>query len=591
MSGLRVSRVVRLLRGYAWRYRWWYVGGAAFLLLTNVLTATIPIELGKAVDALKADESLGRPALLIALMGAGIIVVRTLSRVLIFNPGRYVECNLRQDVFDHLMRLQPEFYATRRVGDLISRLSNDIRLIRAMIGFGGLQVMNVTFAFAVTGWRMLELSPLLTVLVLLPVSVATVVVHVGVRRLFTLQLKNQEQLAEISDHVMGTLQGIATVQGFGAERAFEERLESRNAAWFGTGIRLALVRSLVLPLLTFAGGVALALLVWVGGRMVLAGELTVGQLAAFAALLAALIPPVRSVGWMLAVLQRGDAALRRVMELLDAPVERPEGRDGVTLPAGRGPSIEIRGLEFAYPDRPDTPVLEGIDVDVPAGSVVGVFGRTGSGKTTLLRVLARLYTPPPGTVRIDGVDIRDLDLDAWRERLTVVDQTPFLFSEPLASNIALEENPDADTLDAVIRAAALDADLAALPRGLDTPVGERGVMLSGGQRQRAALARALYRRSDLVLLDDVVSAVDHATEARLVETVARLSRDESSPTVVLASHRLSVLRHADLILVLEDGRLVQRGTHEELVDRPGPYRTGWRLQQLGEDVELEEVAG
>jgi len=580
---------VRLLRTYAWRYRWSYLAGTAFLWLTNDLTARIPLELGAAVDALTGGGAVGRHAAAIAAMGAAIVVVRTLSRVLIFNPGRDLEYRLRQDLYAHLLRLPPRFHATRRVGDLVSRASNDIRLVRAMVGFGGLQVLNVTFAVTITGWRMLALSPRLTAVVLLPVLLGLAVVYRGIQRLFSLQLRNQEQLADIADHVLGTIQGMATVQGFGAEPAFEAGLERRNRAWFGTGIRLAMIRALVLPFLGLAGGLAVMTLLWVGGRQVLEGTLTVGQLAAFAALLAALMPPMRSLGWMLAVFQRGRASLERIYEVLDAPAERPEGERGEILASGRGPALELDGLEFAYPARPDLTVLRGISADIPAGAVVGLYGRTGSGKTTLLRILARLEEPPRGTVRVDGVDLLELDLDAWRERVVLVEQRPFLFSATLAENIALEPDPDPERLRWAVRAAALEPDLPALPEGLATVVGERGVMLSGGQRQRTALARALYRGGDLVLLDDVMSAVDHSTEERLVRTVRELRTAAGRPTVVVASHRLSVLRHTDLVLVLDRGRLVDVGGHEELIARPGPYREAWALQQLGEDEAVAEA--
>jgi ATP-binding cassette subfamily B protein len=584
------SPLRRLLRHYAWRYRWSYFAGGLFLVLTNWLTVSIPGQIGGAIDGLREGKPIETFVMVIAAMGLGIIIVRSLSRILIFNPGRDLEYELRKDLFKTLLRLQPSFYSSRKRGDIVSRAANDISWVRTLVGYGGLQIVNVTLAVVLTGWKMVALSPRLTVLVLLPVLAGMVVVQWAIHRLFALSRENQEQLGEISEHVLGSLQGMATIQGFVAERAFVERFEERNRRWLATGMKLAVIRAGALPLLVLAGGVAMVVLIAVGGPMVFAGTLTVGELAAFSALLTVFLPPLRSLGWMLSVIQRGRAALDRIFELLDAPIERPEGAEGRVLPGGHGPEIDIRSLDFAYPDEPDRPVLEDLNLTIPGGAVIGIFGRTGSGKSTLLRVLARLYNPPEGTVFVDGVDLVSLDLDRWRERLAVAPQRPFLFSDSIAANIGLEAEADGERIDRTVDRAALDSDLEALPEGLDTVVGERGIMLSGGQRQRVALARALYRRGDVLILDDVLSAVDHATEARLVETVAALAHRPGSPTVIIASHRQSALRHCDAVLVLERGRLVDHGTHRELVTRPGPYRDTWLIQSQRAAAESEAAS-
>ena len=514
----------------------------------------------------------------IALMGVAVIVVRSLSRVLIFNPGRHIEYNLRKDLFAHLLRLQPSFYATQKRGDIVSRAANDISWVRTLVGFGGLQVINVTLAVALTGWKMMSLSPRLTFVVLVPIALGAGLVQWGIRRLFLLARRSQEQLGEISEHVLGSLQGMAAIQGFVAEESFIERFETRNIAWLSTGMRLALIRSIALPLLVLSGGVAMFALIAVGGRMALSGTLTVGELAAFTALLTVFLPPLRSMGWMMSVIQRGRAALERIFELMDAPIERPEGSTGVILDAGRGPRIDIRDLHFAYPDEPGREVLSGLTATIPAGGVVGLFGRTGSGKSTLLHLLIRLYNPPADSVYVDDVDILTLDLESWRQRLTVVPQRPFLFSDAISANVSLEEKPNVSRIRDAVDMAALGADLEALPDGLQTVVGERGIMLSGGQRQRVALARGLYRSGDVLILDDVLSAVDHQTESQLVDTVAHLARRPEAPTVLISSHRLSALRHCDTVLVLDSGRLVDEGPHSELIRRPGVYRDTWLVQ-------------
>lgn len=581
------SPIWRLLKEYAWRYRWSYLAGAAFVWLTNYLSVSIPGQIGHAIDALRADASVGRYVAAIAAMGLGVIVVRTLSRILIFNPGRHLEYHLRRDLFAHLLRLQPSFYATRKRGDIVSRASNDVTWVRTLVGYGGLQVVNVTIAVALTGWKMVALSPRLTLMVLLPIAVGSVLVQWGIRRLFHLSRRSQEQLGEISEHVLGSLQGVGAIQGFVAEEAFIGRFEERNLDWLKISMQLAVLRAVALPLLVLAGGISMFALIAIGGPMVLAGSLTVGELAAFTALLAVFLPPLRSLGWMMSVIQRGRAALERVFELMDAPIERPEGVEGRVLERGRGPSIEIRNLSFAYPDEPGRLVLDGLSASIEGASVVGLFGRTGSGKSTLLRVLARLYNPPPGTVFVDGVDLTELDLGSWRRRLAVVPQRPFLFSDSIAANVGLAADDGSDGVEKALERAAFANDIEALPNGLETVVGERGIMLSGGQRQRVALARGLNRGGDLLILDDVLSAVDHHTEAQLVETVSGLTEEREGSTVLIASHRQSALRHCAQILVLDGGRLVDCGTHSELIDRPGVYRDTWSVQSQHAASEAE----
>lgn len=588
-EGPKRGSIVRLMRQYGWRYRWSFLAGVVFVILTNYLSVSIPGEIGRAIDGLRANAPVGSHILAIVAMGAAVIGVRTLSRILIFNPARDLEYHLRGDLFSKLLRLQPGFYAQHKRGDIVSRASNDISWVRTLVGFGGLQIINVTIAVILTGWKMLALSPRLTLMAGLPILVGVGAVQLAIRRVFHLSRRSQEQLGEISEHVLGSLQGMATIQGFVAEKAFVDRFEERNAEWMRIGMRLALIRAGALPLLVLSGGVAMFVVIALGGSMVLAGGITVGELAAFTALLTVLLPPLRSFGWMLSVVQRGRAALDRIFELMDAPVERPEGDAGARLPPGRGPSIELRELSFSYPDAPDLKVLDEITAAIPGGAVVGLFGRTGSGKSTLLRLLTRLFNPPPGTVLVDGVDLTTIDLESWRQRVTMVPQRPFLFSESIEANVSLEDARSEAAVREATRLAALEQDLEALPSGLETVVGERGIMLSGGQRQRVALARGLYRGGDMLILDDVLSAVDHSTEARLVDTITEIARTPEAPTVVIASHRLSAFRGCDTILVLERGRLVDQGSHDELVERPGPYRDAWWVQRQ-HSTQAAEVA-
>ncbi|MCB9797965.1 MAG: ABC transporter ATP-binding protein [Alphaproteobacteria bacterium] len=570
------------------RYWPWYLSGAVFLVLTNWLAVAIPLEMARGVDAMREGAARAEvldAALTVAWMGLAVIGVRTLSRVLFFTPGRLCEFEVRNDVFARLLLLQPSFYATRQTGDIISRASNDISFLRVMTGFGTLSIVNVSTALVLTGLRMVELSPSLTLWCAAPVALGWGAVQLAIRRFQALMMKNQQHLGAISDHVLASVQGIRTVQGFNAREAFLERLHARNQDYLATNIELSWLRGGVMPLLAFAGSASIYVLIALGGPMAARGEISVGELVAFVAFVAYLVFPLRSLGWMVSVFQHGVISMERIDELLYAEPERPEGSSPAPQRAGP-PRIELRGLSFAYPDETEgRRALVDVSVALPAGAVIGVYGRTGSGKTTLLRALTRLYNPPPGTVFIDGQDVRGLDLDAWRRRMAVVPQVPFLFSDSVAENVALGERDEA-RLRKAIDDAALTPDLSALPHGLDTIVGERGIMLSGGQRQRTALARGLYRAFDLLILDDTLSAVDQKTEQALIDSLTRVAGGEggAAPTTIIVSHRLSVMARTDLVLVMDEGRLVDHGPHAELLSRPGLYREAWELQQREEPV-------
>ncbi len=634
----------RFLRAYAlprWR---WYVAGSAAVLLTNWMSVRVPVEMAAGLDALRAGQpGVASAAAHIALLGIGVIVFRTLSRVWFFTPGRLVEFDLREDMFARALRLQPGFYAGYPTGDLLTRLTSDVTFARAFAGFALLQLVNVVAALVMSLGQMLAMSPLLTGLCALPIAVGFAVVQRGTRQSFGLQRQVQTQLGALSDELLGDLQGVATIQAFDVEDVFVRRLEARAGDLRATNLALARLRALVFPLLTVAAGVCVYLLLAVGGPMALHGDgITAGELAAFVALLAYLLVPLRLLGVMVPVFQRAEASLERIHAVLDAPIERPEGDSPVAYPsAGRGPTIEVRGLTFhhapakpalgaegahAAPSRPPLdgglrgrgrslaapgaaspsgehslptlaasgrfaangdgvpsatppPVLDDLTFTLRAGTTTGVYGATGAGKTTLLRVLARLSNPPAGTVFVDGVDVTALDLAEWRTRMMLVPQAPFLLGESIRENIGFGASDEAVL--AAARAAQLTPDLQALPDGLDTVVGERGVVLSGGQRQRVALARALLREAEVVLLDDVLSAVDHTTEQELVRMLRSRGTEGSTvraPTRVIVSHRMSALEHAEQILVLDGGRLVDTGTHGELLARPGPYRDGWEAQ-------------
>lgn len=564
----------------------WYLAGFVALVLTNGLSVSIPLQIARGVDALTAGAD-GRPdvlraAIAVALMGAAVIGVRTASRVLFFTPGRYVEAAVKRDLFDALLRQQPTFLRQYETGDLFSRVGNDVNMLRLLGGFGVLQIANTFLALGFATAQMTSLDATLTMWLVLPLAVALGLVQLIIRRMFELMRTLQIQQAELSSWILSTYRGVATVHGFAAEPAFLRRFNEHNDANLRTMLEQSTMRAVLGPTLSLAADVDIFLVLLIGGPRVIQGDLSVGELVAFTTLIGFVTNPIRSSSFLLSIVRQAQAALERVDSILYAPVDRPEGADGHPAPA-EPPALEVRHLTFAYPSAGE-PALSDLSFTLAPGQTLGVLGLTGAGKSTLLRLMARLYNPPPGTVFVDGVDLRDLDLDDWRRRCTLVTQRPFLFSESLAENILLDDpTAQPERLTRVLELCQLTPDLQAMPDGTATRVGESGVRLSGGQRQRAALARGLARATPVLLLDDVMSAVDHATETQLIRTLRDRSAGGPAPTTLLVANRISALQHADLVLVLERGRIAALAPPEVLREQEGLYRETW-LRQQGESA-------
>ncbi len=575
--------LLRFARRYQVPYLHWYVAGTVLLAATNWLSVTIPLYLAQGIDALATGQE-GATAIALnaaaAVAGMGVLVigVRTASRLLFFTPGRLVEAQVKHDLFARMLRHQPTFLERWPIGDLVSRLASDVNMVRLLAGFTAMGIINTTVAMVLAGTQMYRLSPTLAAWVIIPLLLGFLVTLSFVGRLRSIMQRMQEQGATLSDHVLSSYQGIATLQAFGAEAAMQERFHVLNVAYLRTTLQRANLRIVIGPVLALAASVNVFLLLYIGGPLAIGGDLTIGELVAFTTLVAYLTGPLRGLSFILSLFKQAQASLERIDAVLVPEPNRPDLPDPVAAPAV-APAITVQGLTFHYPGETD-PTLHDVSLQVPASGTLGVFGPTGSGKTTLLRCIARLYNPPTGTVHIDDTDVVDLDLDGWRRTMAMVPQRAFLFSEPVKANILLGE-PDNGRLQRILASAQLEVDMAALPDGVDTEVGEAGLTLSGGQRQRVALARGLARTQNIVLmLDDVLSAVDHHTEAGLIQA---LRAQANRPTTVIVANRLSAIQHADIIVVLDGGRVVDQGTHGELIGRPGLYRETWDRQSDGEE--------
>jgi ATP-binding cassette, subfamily B, multidrug efflux pump len=600
------SSAVALARTYGLPYLPWYLAGVVALLLTNGLSLQIPLYLGRGIDALAAApgaEETGAivldAALAVAAMGVGVIVIRTASRLLFFTPGRLIEARVMRDLFAKVLQQQPDFFVHHSAGDLTNRLTSDVQQLRLLFGFTALGFVNTVAAVVLAGVQLVQLSTFLGLLVAAPLLLGFAITTAAVSRLRILMRQYQERLGVINDHALASFQGVAAIHAFGAAPALVARFRGANEALLETQIARSHLRIAIGPLLGLAAAVDLFLVLGIGGPAAVTGDLTAGEVVAFSAIIGYLVGPLRAFTFTWAVVRQASTSLDRLQEVLTAKPHRPDLLERLPPPSVP-PALRVQGLTFRYPGA-DRDALTQVNVEVGAGQVLGVFGATGSGKTTLVRCLLRLLDPPPGTILADGVDVRRIDLDGWRSAAVLVPQRAFLFSESVRDNLLL--GADDSLLEPLVRAVHLEADLAALPQGLDTVVGEAGLTVSGGQRQRVALARGLARDAKVLVLDDVLSAVDPTTEAALIETLvagpvarprdAKASgnrhrasyppsahpRAAASPTQIIVSNRVSAIRHADVILVLEEGKVVGRGSHFELAVRPGPYREATLRQE------------
>lgn len=607
------------LLGYLLRYRTRFIAGCACLVLTASLAMSVPLLLKCAVDRLAFElggagssleggaaqglasegpclDVLGHAEVstyvwIIIAIAAVQAVVRSCSRFLIFNVARDVEYDLRNDLFSHLETLPLDYYHRQTTGDLMSRLVNDIGAVRLMLGPAVLNVLNTPIYYAYGVSIMAAIDPWLTLAALAPYPLVILVMRSNGRRLLEGTLRVQESLAEMSSTIQENVSGIHVVKSYTLEDVEAERFGTQNRRLRRASLELAKVRGMIGPTMRVVSALGILVVLWMGGARVAEGRLTIGDLVAFIGYLNALAWPTMALGWMFAMVQRGRAGMQRLETVFAEVPTIADPPPSVDVPAPRVErgEIELRDVSFAYPDAPETPVLRDLNVSIPAGATVALVGRAGSGKTSLLRLLPRLFDVTAGEIRIDGRDIRAYDLLELRRSISMVPQEPFLFSTSIRANIAFGVpalGRDGEEGERRIREAAdwaaVAQDLESFPRGYETMVGERGITLSGGQKQRVTLARALLVDAPILLLDDSLSSVDTHTEERILGALERRRRGR---TCLIVAHRLSTVQDADLILVLDEGRIIARGDHEALLAEGGLYADLFRRQRISEELE------
>lgn len=580
------SKLKFLLR-YTHRYRWWYAGGIVFLALTIWASVTIPEYIQKSIDAIalgRVDSSgdFYQYVGLILLLALGLMVVRSLSRVLFFVPGRLVERQLKGELFRKLSTFGKAYYDANSSGSIISRINNDINGVRMITGFGLLQIGNILFSLSVTPYKMWAMSPTLTLYCMVPLVVIFIIVRFGM----VIMVKNthlrMEALQRLSGRTVSFLSGNAVIKSYNIHHWAEDKVEEENVSLLGFTLKIAWIRSFIMPLLGSMEQVLKIVVLFAGGLLVISGEFTIGQLTEYIAYAALLTHPIMGLGWVLTVFQQGFVGITSLQTIMN---RKGEDDDKPALAAEQKAHLLDEGLHatdltFQYHNG-DAPVLKDLNFRIKPGQVVGITGPLGAGKSTLVNLLNGYLKPEAGQLFYGATDAAGLRGQDVRTRVRTVSQDVFLFSDTVENNIAFGKELQVDPPEikkAVFRSALAD-ELARFPKKEQTMVGEKGIMLSGGQKQRISLARALYAPGQLLVLDDVFSAVDADTERFLIK---QLFDNKVASMLVLVSNRMSVLERCDFNLVLEDGRLTAMGTHEELLQKSDFYRTTQKVQEGGE---------
>jgi ATP-binding cassette subfamily B multidrug efflux pump len=569
---------------YLDRYRARMILGFLMVIGTVVASMFSPWVLKYVVDGLKPGIVRGKlPEYAALLLSISLVegFFRFWMRRILIGVSRLVEYDLRNDFLAHVQKMSLSFLQSRSTGDIMSRATNDLNAVRSVLGPGIMYSMNTITLVIISTSILLHLNWRLTLLAYIPLALVSVTVKKVGGQIHDRFENIQEQFSNLSTKAQENLSGIRVVKAFAREETEIEDFRKLNIEYVRRNVTLIRLWGVYYPLMTALIGMSSVVLLWFGGRQVVLGKLTLGEFVAFLGYLAMLTWPTIAVGWVINIFQRGAASMKRILEIMDAP---PEIHDdsGASIPQPINGALEFRGLTFRYPSG-SNPVLRNITLKVPAGTTLAIVGHTGSGKSTLVNLIPRLFDPPPGTVFIDGRDVRQWPLLDLRKSIGYVPQETFLFSDTIRENIAFGRDPGMadEEVNWAAHISQIADDIATFSKKMDTYVGERGITLSGGQKQRVAISRAVLMLPHILIFDDSLSNVDTYTEERILGELTKIMNDR---TTILVSHRISTVKGAHQIVVLREGAIVERGTHEHLMEVNGVYADLYRKQLLEEEL-------
>ena len=584
-----------VLLGYYIKQHWLsYSLGIIAILATNWIAVSIPEYIRLSIDLLNNDLESRQDLLweyMLIMLGLAVVMifVRTLSRILFFNPGRAIECQIKNDMFHKLMALQKDYYEANPSGNIISRINNDITGVRMICGFGLMQCFNITSALSMTPFKMWQLSPSLTLYCIIPILLVFTAVRLGMRVLVRNMQARMESLQRLSGFTVSSLSAIDLIKSQTMRKWSKGRFENENQEMLRRSMKIAWTRSFVLPMLSNLEHFLKLLVLLVGGLMVIKAEFTIGQLTAFIAYSALLTFPLMGLGWVTTMIQQGLVGLASIQTVLQQKLSRSHLKS-LTQTGLKSLFAENRltvdNLSYRYPlSNKDT--LKNVSFNIKAGQVIGLLGRIGSGKSTLVNGLNRYLDMGKGSIFVGNQDLAELSDNDIRTCIRTVTQEPFLFSDTVENNIrfseAINESESPEHFRKILRSAAMEEEVGRFPEQEKTMVGEKGIMLSGGQKQRISLARAMLKPCSLLILDNVLSAVDYETERFLLQEIHKLLKPENGMPVLagsllIVSHRVTSMEQADWILVLDEGKIVDQGVHTDLIRSPGYYQQMWELQ-------------